>query len=167
MLSNPPYTISVGSVRAESLLYNSAPMHPLILPSHTHSLSHLVCTVCTAVGAQVLTNDRYIPSFTAHSLTSEPARSLAAAGMDSSRTAKGYLAAWLAKHPVAVNDDLQQYASSSMVSDGASSDSVGYQQFLKDRLKSRFRRSGSKLLSLLGIRSSCNGECLPSLADYH
>lgn len=76
------------------------------------------------------------------------------------------------KQPVAANDTLQQFASGSMASDGSAYDPVGTQPLVKERLKARFRRSGSKLLSLLGIRGSWNGwfllfllpsSCLPSL----
>lgn len=71
---------------------------------------------------------------------------------------KGGFGLWLSsRHPVVVDDNLQQSPSDSTVSDGSPSDSSGNHPLVKDRLKARFRRSGSKLLSLLGIRGSWNG----------
>lgn len=88
---------------------------------------------------------------------------MAAARIDKDKHPKGTFGLWLSsKLPVVVDDSLQQSPSDSTVSDGSPSDSSGNHPLAKGRFKARFRRSGSKLLSLLGIRGSWNGWFLPT-----
>jgi hypothetical protein len=117
------------------------------------------CYSCFCVLRRVFIASAPKQTFPSHLSTSsfilhrpESSCKMAAACKDT--RAKGPFGLWLfTKHPVsAVDDSLQESPSDFTVSDSSASDPAAAREAEREGLRSRFRRSGSKFLSFLGLR---------------